>query len=254
MAGDQRMPKIRLSDRDVGGRQIEQYRRAGECCIRRRRNRDPQVLANFNMKREVGNFLASKHDVASEGDPALATEIDLSLRRRAAGRELPDFVKFPVSGQVRLRHNAEDTTARNHCGTIEKQISHFERQPDHADNRQVAGRFHDPMQRREASVEHHALLKKIVAGVGRKSQLRKQHERHLAIGGASNQREGLVAIEGRIGDSHGGDRNRQTNQVMTIQVEKFSSGLQTRESSNWCVPLVILNRRASARYRYITSF
>src|SRR5579871_2624945 len=182
------------------------------------------------MKNEIRNLLALEDDAASERNRALPAEIDLIPRRGRAGGELAHFVKFPIPRQVRFRYHAENASARNHRGAIEQHISHFEWQADDADDGKIAGRFDDSMERRSTSVEHDALLEKIVAGVGGKSQFREENQGDPTIGSLANQREGLFTIEGRIGDSNGWNRHGKANQVVIIKVEKLSSGLH----ANWC--------------------
>src|SRR5579872_1928444 len=180
------------------------------------------------MKNKIALLVASEQDVASERNRGLPREIDLIVARGETRGELARLVELAISGQIRFRNDAEDSAARNHCGAIEKEIADFERQSDHAHDRHLARGFDDLLQRREASIEHDALLKKIVAGVSGEAEFRKQYQRYFVVGGAANQCESLLAIERRIGDPHGRNRDRDTNQVMIVEVEKFSSGLHAQ--------------------------
>ena len=78
-----------------------------------------------------------------------------------------------------------------------------------------------PRQRREAAVEHDALLMQVLAGVAGKSEFREQYDRRMAFGRRAHQGDGLGAVEGRVGDAHGRDGDCDPDHVVVMEIEKL---------------------------------
>ena len=67
-------------------------------------------------------------------------------------------------------------------------------------------------------------MEQVFAGVGGKPQLRKQHQRRLALRRRQDHLHGLKAVEGRVGDLNRGKGNRDPDEVMIVEVEELVAG------------------------------
>ena len=109
----------------------------------------------------------------------------------------------------------------NDGGAVEKLMVDREREADDGDGVERAARLDDPAQRRDASVEHDALLMQVFAGVAGKSEFREEHEGRVTLGRLAHQGDGLLAVEGRVGDAHGRDSDRDADHVVVMEIEEL---------------------------------
>jgi hypothetical protein len=97
-----------LADRERGGREVQQDRRAGQRGVRGRRDRHPDVLADLDVDRQQRLLLALEQDAAAERDVGLAEQVDAVAGRRLRRLELARLVVLAIVRQERLRDEAED--------------------------------------------------------------------------------------------------------------------------------------------------
>ena len=109
---------LRLADDDVAGRQVGEDRRARERAVCARRDRGPDVLADLDVDREVGDVGRGEQEVVAEGD-GRAIDLELRADHVARGAELPLLIELPVFGQIALRDGAEDSASVDHDGRVE---------------------------------------------------------------------------------------------------------------------------------------
>ena len=100
-------PVIGLADRDVARRQVREHGRAGQRAVGARWDRQPQVLADLDVHRQLRQVGAPEQQVRAERD-VLAEQSDPPFDRLARGAELAFLVVLEVFGQVALGHHAED--------------------------------------------------------------------------------------------------------------------------------------------------
>ena len=61
----------------------------------------------------------------------------------------------------------------------------------------------------------------VLAGVAGKSEFREEHEGGVALGRLAHQGDSLLAVEGRVGDAHGGDGDRDADHVVVVEIEEL---------------------------------
>ena len=152
LLGDELVPVVGLADRDVGGREVDQHRRAGQCGEGRRRNRHPEVLADLGMQSQQRHVAGLEDQVVAERN-ARAEQHDVA-RDRVVGRgELAGLVELAVVGQIGLRQHAEHLAPAQHDGAVEEAVVDAQRHADDGQERQPGGGICDGRQRRFAGVE-----------------------------------------------------------------------------------------------------
>ena len=186
LALDEQTSVVGLADRDVGGREVQQDRRAGERGERGGRDRHPQVLADLDVEHEPGLCRHSEEKPAAERDAALVAQVDRVSGRRVPGRELTPLVELPVVRQVRLRDDAEHPAPTDHDRAVVEQVVDLDRHADHGGKREGLRGGHDLPERVEAAVEQRPLLEEILAGIRRQPELGKEHEDRLPPGRAAH--------------------------------------------------------------------
>ena len=172
------------------------------------------------MKREQRLFLDREQQARAERNRGLAAKLDLVAQRHVAGHELAHLVELAVVGQIGLGHHAEDASAMDEGGAVEKLMVDYDREADDRDGSERAARLDNPAQRREAAVEHDALLMQVLAGIAGQSEFREEYDCGMAFGRLAHQGDGLAAVEGRVGDAHGRDGDRDPDHVVVMEIEK----------------------------------
>ena len=110
----------------------------------------------------------------------------------------------------------------NHDRAVVQMMINLERRADHRDYRQLTGGFDHGGDCVEAGVEQGTLLKQVVARVGGQAQFGEQREDGFAIGGVANERDGVFAIVGGIGDANGRNSNRDSHEIVIVEIEKVA--------------------------------
>ncbi|SOZ01697.1 conserved protein of unknown function [Cupriavidus taiwanensis] len=215
----QLVPVARLADHDIRCRQVDQHRSPGQRRERRRRDRHPYVLADFGVEAEVGDVLDVEQQAGAERH-LLAQQLDRIDRGVVGGAELARLVELPVVGQVGLGHHALDAPARHHHGAVEQLVLDPQRHAHHQRHRQLARGFDDGRQRRLAGIQQRALVEQVVAGIGRQPQFRERDQHGAALRRLRRQGNGLVGVEGRVGDAADRHAHRDARKAVRIQVEK----------------------------------
>ena len=114
----------------------------------------------------------------------------------------------------------------------------LERRADHADDRELGGRFDHCGDCVEARVEQRALLKQVVARIGGQAQFGEQREHRLALGGVADERDGVLGIVGGIGDANGRHSNRDSHEIVIVEIEKARRSWSRRVLCYKTVPIV----------------
>ncbi len=208
-----------LADHDIGRRQIDQHRCPRQRGERRRRDRHPDVLADLDMEAQQRDVLDLEQQAGAERH-ALAQQVYL-VDRGAVGRaELAGLVEFPVIGQEALGNDATQLAAGDHHRAVEQLMLDPQRHADHQRARQRARGLDDLAQRTLAGVEQGLLMEQVVAAVGRQTQLGEGHQRGAGVGRLAGQRDGLLRVEGGIGDLAARHADRHAHEAMGIQIEE----------------------------------
>src|SRR5260370_21467648 len=129
----------------------------------------------------------------------------------------------------------------------------LERRTDHADDRELAGSLDHRGDCVEACVEQRALLKQVVARIRTQPQFGEQREYRLALGSVANQGDGLFAVVCRVGDSNGRHSNRDSYEIVIVEIEKVPVPGHTASSSK-TVPIVADRYKIARPVRFLLSF
>src|SRR5579862_9305091 len=117
-------------------------------------------------------------------------------------------------------------------------IVDLERRADHADDRKLGGSLDYGRDRVEACVQQCPLLEQVVACVRRNPQFREQREDSLAISRVANERDGLLGVVGRVGDANGRHSNRDSHEIVVVEIEKAPVPDHAASSYRKTVPIV----------------
>ena len=224
LALDEQTSVVGLADRDVGGREVEQDRRAGERGHRGGRDRHPQVLADLDVEHEPGLGRHPEEKPATERDAALVAQVDRLPGCRIPGRELASLVELPVVRQVRLRDHPEHAALTDHDRAVVEQVVDLDRHADHGGEREGLRGGHNLPERVETAVEQRPLLEEILAGIPRQPELGKEREDRLPPGRAAHSLDRLVAVERRVRHTHLRRRHGDTDEVVAVEVEEALAG------------------------------
>ena len=167
-----------------------------------RRQRAPQVLAQLHAQHKAGHLAAAEQKRGAKGHLLPADGHRLHLR--AAGGELPFFVKLAVVGQVGLGHDAQQLPAAQHGGAVVQFAVHQKRQAHQRHGIQRAGLRKQPFQRIQCTLLQRALQKQIAAGVAGKAELRKYRQLYPALCGRLQLRQNLLRVIGAVCHPQGG--------------------------------------------------
>ncbi len=160
----ERLAIVRLADDRVRRREIEQHGRARQRGARRRRDRNPYVLANFHVDDEPAEIRRFQKRVGAEGR-SLSGDLDVFVGDESAGREVPLFVKFAIIRQIDLRRHRQHAAAQDRDATIIKTAAMAKRRADD-DQRVNAARSLDEFDERHIDgVEQRLLVQEIVDGI-----------------------------------------------------------------------------------------
>ena len=106
-------------------------------------------------------------------------------------------------------------------GAVEKLMIDYDREANDRDRGERAARLDNPAQRREAAVEHDALLMQVLAGIAGQSEFREEYYRGMPFGRLAHQGDGLGAVEGRVRDAHSRNGDRDPDHVVVMKIEKL---------------------------------
>ena len=138
---------LRLADRDVAGRQVEQDLGPGQCGRRARRLRHPQILADLDVKGEARRAAGGEQQVAAERRLAPG-ERDRPAGDAFARGEMPALVEFAVIRQKDLRDDPEQLPAMDHRPRNCRDARRAQRRADGKDRETVAARADQPVELR----------------------------------------------------------------------------------------------------------
>src|SRR5271166_2382431 len=119
----------------------------------------------------------------------------------------------------------------------------LERRADHADNGKLGGRLDHRGDCVEACVEQRPLLKQVIARIRRQPQLGEQREHRLALGGVADKRDSVFSVEGGIGDANRRHSNRDSDEIVIVEIKEVSVPGHAASSYKKTVPIV------AARYK-----
>ncbi|TWG81110.1 hypothetical protein L602_004500000130 [Cupriavidus gilardii J11] len=225
LLADQLMAIAGLADHDIRCGQVDQHGGPGKRRIRRRRNRYPDVLADFHVEAEQRDIVDVEQQPGAErhGLPQQRDFVD----RGAVGRaELARLVELPVIRQIALGHHAVDLAAGHHHRAVEQLVLHAQRHADDQRAGQRARGIDHPGQSLLAGVQQRLLMEQVVAGIGRQAQFRKRDQRGAVGGGLARQIDGLLRVEQRVGDAAARHGDRDPHEAVRVQIEE-SAHVQT---------------------------
>ena len=109
----------------------------------------------------------------------------------------------------------------DHDRAIEQQMAYLQRRTDHDDHRPRDRSLANLTQTLATTVEHRPLMEQIVASVGGNPQLGEKCKYYLTFDRLLRQCDGFGGVEGRIGNSHPRNSDRDADEIMIIQVEEI---------------------------------
>ena len=222
---------IVLAHRDVRRGQIRHDGRAREGGVGRRRDRDPEVFADFGIEREQRMVLSLEQQSVAEGHP-LAEQIDIGGACGVGRGELAQLIELAVVRQVGLGCNPEDAPLVDDDRTVEEHVVDLERYADDRDNGQAARCFDHPPESVEHGIEQGLLVEEVVAGIGREPQFR-EYGKHGLVGRCLfQQHDGLRRVVRRIGDPHHRDADRDPREAVPVEVEELAVDRHRQEGQS----------------------
>ena len=206
---------VRLADRDVRRRKVDEHGRAGERRERGRRHRNPDVLADLGMHREVRQVGRLEHEVGAERRVGGA-DADRLAGDPGARREMPRLVEFPIVRQMRLRHDAEHGAAVDRERAVEQPIAVAERRAHEHERQEVPRAGGDPIDRGLHRVEQHRLEPEILDRVAGNAELRKHRDRHPVAIERPERVEDRSGVPLRIAERHGHRDGGRADEAMAV--------------------------------------
>ena len=177
------------------------------------RLRRPQILADLHAHHQIFHAGAAKNSIAAEIH-VLAAEGNhvVHTARAARGRKPPLLVKFPVIGQIRLGHQAQDLSFVYYRGTVIQFVVPFvpHGQADGRHHVQIPGGLQNGLQALLGAPEQRILQEEVAAGVAGQAQLRKHDHLHALLVRLAHEGEDLLGVVAAVrhadlggGSSHG---------------------------------------------------
>ncbi len=155
---------IGLADRDVARRQVRDHRGSRQRGIGARRQRRPDVLADFEAQHEAGYVLRLEQEAGTEGHrlPEQPDRRGKGLCRRC---ELPLLVKLAVIGQVALGHCTQQFPAAQEHGAVEQPVVHPQRHAHREGDGDLLAGLEQRSQGLHRAVEQGILLEQVLVRV-----------------------------------------------------------------------------------------
>src|SRR5690625_5241137 len=98
-----------LADTGAAGIQVAEHGCTGERCVCGRRDRRPEIRADFGMDSEIRQRAALIDDVVAEGH-GLAQQRDFTAKYPGVGSEVASFIKLAKVRQVSLGRHTQNPT------------------------------------------------------------------------------------------------------------------------------------------------
>ena len=136
--------------------------------------------------------------------------------------ELPHFVVFPVVGQERLGHHAQNAALMEDCGAVEQQIVHLQRQADDGDQVRFTHGPQHGAERFLGAVQERLLVKQVLARVGRQAEFRECDQHGFGCLGLLDQGHCASGIEKRIRHPHLGNAQCDTDETVPVKIEELA--------------------------------
>ena len=212
---------IRLADDDVARRQIRDDGRARQSSMGRRRNRNPDILADFDGQPEIGKIARLEDQIDAERRFETGKR-DRLLHDLDAGGEMPPFVELTIIRQIGFRHDAEQRAAMDHQRAIVEPRAPAHRRPDDNDRHQRAGCLQEMNSRLLDGGQKRILMQQIVDRIGRQREFGKDDQPGAARIGVAAHGGDRLDVEGRIGDAHARRAGCNPHEVLGIEGEESS--------------------------------
>ena len=227
----QQPPVVRLADRHVARRQVEQHRRPGQRAVRARRQRRPQVLADLHVEAEPGDGAHVEQEVFAEGNVLAAQGHDLGAAR-FGGREVALLVVLAVVRQVDLRHDPGDPPRTHDRRDVEDRAVDKQRQSDDQRGPEVPRRFRQFEERRLRAVQHRRLVKQVVQGVAAQVQFGEDRRHGIELVRVARQGERALQVRRRIPDLHPRQAHGHAREPVFVQVVEAAHGTASIRSGH----------------------
>ena len=230
MRGAQQPAHLRLADRDVAGRQIEQDLGAGQCRRDARRPRHPQILADLDVKGETRSTGGGEQQVRAERG-VVPGDGDRPAGDADARGEMPALVELAVIRQKNLWHDAEQLAAMDRDRAVVKLPMRAQRRADDKHREPVPAGLDQTIDLGLDRVEQRILKQQIVDRIGREAQLGEHHQpdpRRVALG---EQRLDRLGIMGGLGHRHMGHAGADADELMPVgRKERGHCGRRSRSA------------------------
>jgi hypothetical protein len=182
-----------FADRDVRRGEIEKDVRAGECAFARWRRRRPEILADLDVKAEVGIFCMVENLVGAEIRAAVQKldRVHVTIGRDA---EITFLVELAVIGQEGFGNDPEHVAALDHDSAIVERAAHANWRAHYEDREKAFAFSFEPSQRSVDRIEQRILEQEVVDGVAGERKLWRQQHGRLGLVRFAPERQNTLGV------------------------------------------------------------